>query len=86
MDEPLAGLGAAEVEDMLAVVRAVSAGGVTVVIIEHTMKAMVRLAERFVVLNHGRILASGKPGEITTDRSVVEAYLGAKWAAIRAGG
>jgi ABC-type branched-subunit amino acid transport system ATPase component len=39
-----------------------------------------------VVLNHGRILASGKPGEITTDRSVVEAYLGAKWAAIRAGG
>ncbi len=86
MDEPLAGLGAAEVEDMLAVVRAVSAGGVTIVIIEHTMKAMVRLAERFVVLNHGRILASGKPSEITTDRSVVEAYLGAKWAAIRAGG
>ena len=71
---------------MLAVVRAVSADGVTIVIIEHTMKAMVRLADRFVVLNHGRILASGNPSEITSDRSVVEAYLGAKWAAIRAGG
>ena len=86
MDEPLAGLGATEVEDMLDVVRAVSAGGVTIVIIEHTMKAMVRLAERFVVLNHGRILASGKPSEVTRDSSVVEAYLGARWAAIRAGG
>jgi len=86
MDEPLAGLGAAEVEDMLAVVRAISAGGVTIVIIEHTMKAMVRLAERFIVLNHGRVLAAGKPTEVTSDSTVVEAYLGAKWAAIRAGG
>jgi len=84
MDEPLAGLGGAEVEEILAVVRSISASGVTVVIIEHTMRAMMRLAERLVVLDHGRIIASGNPGEVTRDRGVVEAYLGAKWAAIRA--
>jgi branched-chain amino acid transport system permease protein len=84
MDEPLAGLGAAEVEDMLGVIRSVSASGVTVVIIEHTMRAMMRLAERLVVLDHGRILASGHPQDVTNERSVVEAYLGSKWAAIRA--
>jgi len=85
MDEPLAGLGATEVEDMLAAIRAVSASGVTVVIIEHTMRAMVRLAERLVVLDHGAILAAGQPSEVTGQQSVIEAYLGAKWAAAHAG-
>jgi branched-chain amino acid transport system permease protein len=41
---------------------------------------MVRLAERFIVLDHGRVLAIGKPGEIINDESVIEAYLGKKWA------
>jgi ABC-type uncharacterized transport system ATPase subunit len=50
------------------------------VIIEHTMRAMVRLAERFIVLDHGRVLAIGAPGEIVKDESVIEAYLGKKWA------
>jgi len=48
------------------------------------MRAMVRLAERLIVLDHGRILAVGKPSDITNEESVIEAYLGKKWAAIRA--
>jgi len=84
MDEPLAGLAGPETEDMLATIRTLAARGVTVVIIEHTMRAMVRLAERFVVLDHGAILAVGQPGEIIADAAVIEAYLGRKWAAIRA--
>ena len=54
MDEPLAGLATAEIESLLAVIRSLATEGTTVVIIEHTMRAMVRLAERFIVLDHGR--------------------------------
>jgi ABC-type branched-subunit amino acid transport system ATPase component/ABC-type branched-subunit amino acid transport system permease subunit len=86
MDEPLAGLASSEIEDMLAVIRALAARGTTVVIIEHTMRAMVRLAERFIVLDHGAILAAGRPDAIVNDASVIEAYLGTKWAASRARG
>ena len=80
MDEPLAGLATAEIESLLAVIRSLATEGTTVVIIEHTMRAMVRLAERFIVLDHGRVLAIGAPGEIVKDESVIEAYLGKKWA------
>ena len=84
MDEPLAGLASQEIEDMLAVIRSLVAQGMTIVIIEHTMRAMVRLAERFVVLDHGAILAVGQPSEVINNGGVIEAYLGKKWAAIRA--
>ena len=84
MDEPLAGLGAGAIEDMLAAIEALSAAGLTIVIIEHTMSAMVRLAHRFLVLDHGSVLASGSPREVTANPAVVEAYLGKKWAASRA--
>jgi branched-chain amino acid transport system ATP-binding protein/branched-chain amino acid transport system permease protein len=84
MDEPLAGLSRHDVDDMLVAIRALSARGVTVVIIEHTMKAMVALAERLVVLDHGAVLAVGKPDAVTGNRQVIEAYLGVKWAAMHA--
>ena len=84
MDEPLAGLASQEIEDLLAVIRSLAARGMTIVIIEHTMRAMVRLAERFVVLDHGAILAVGQPSEIISNGGVIEAYLGKKWAAMRA--
>jgi branched-chain amino acid transport system permease protein len=84
MDEPLAGLASQEIEDMLAVIRSLAARGMTIVIIEHTMRAMVRLAGRFVVLDHGAVLAVGQPSEIINNGGVIEAYLGKKWAATRA--
>ncbi len=86
MDEPLAGLGAAEIEEILTVIRALAAEGVTIVIIEHTMQAMVRLADRLVVLDHGRLIAAGRPDAVTRDGRVIEAYLGRKWMALGARG
>jgi ABC-type branched-subunit amino acid transport system ATPase component/ABC-type branched-subunit amino acid transport system permease subunit len=79
LDETLAGLGSQEVERMLTVIDGLARGGATIVIIEHTMQAMVRLADRFVVLDHGRMLAQGKPEEVTKHPSVIEAYLGKRW-------
>jgi branched-chain amino acid transport system permease protein len=79
LDETLAGLGSGEVEAVIAVVRALAAKGITIVIIEHTMPAMVRLVDRFVVLDHGAVLAEGPPAEITRHPAVIDAYLGKRW-------
>jgi len=79
LDETLAGLGHEECEEVLDALRRLRQSGITIVIIEHTMHAMLRLADRFLVLDHGRVLAEGSPREIVEDRAVIEAYLGHKW-------
>ena len=81
LDETLAGLGREECDDVLAVLRALRGAGMTIVIIEHTMHAMLRLADRFVVLAHGAVLAEGPPQQVVQDRAVIEAYLGSKFLA-----
>jgi branched-chain amino acid transport system permease protein len=81
LDETLAGLGREECDELLDVLRRLRAEGMTIVIIEHTMHAMLRLADRFVVIDHGRVLAEGAPRAVVEDRAVIEAYLGKKWLA-----
>ena len=81
LDETLAGLGREECDDILDVLKRLRDEGMTIGIIEHTMHAMLRIADRFVVLDHGAVLASGPPRVVVEDRSVIEAYLGKKFLA-----
>jgi branched-chain amino acid transport system permease protein len=77
LDEPAAGLNAAEMEVLKSTIRQVRDAGVTVVLIEHNMGLVMSLCERITVLAHGRVIASGSPVDVSTDQAVIEAYLGA---------
>src|SRR5690606_10516799 len=79
LDEVLAGLGAGEINAMIAVIRRLSETGITVVIIEHTMQAMLRLADHFIAIDHGALLTQGAPRVVGRDPAVIEAYLGKRW-------
>ena len=81
LDETLAGLGSTEAAEVVAVLQTLARQGITIVIIEHTMHTMVRLVDRFLVLDHGAVLVEDAPEAVTRDERVIEAYLGKKWIA-----
>ena len=72
----MAGLNPTELGGMIDLVRQLHAGGLTLIVIEHIMAAMMRLAQRIVMLHHGEKIAEGAPREIAADRRVIDAYLG----------
>ncbi len=80
IDEPMGGLTPAEIDQLILLIKEINQEGVTIVIIEHIMRAVMALAERIAVLQNGRLIALGKPEEIVENEKVIKAYLGDAYA------
>ncbi len=79
LDEVMAGLNATEIDAMVRLVAGINAEGISVLLIEHNMRAVMSLSHRIVVLSFGEKISSGTPREVAADRRVIEAYLGEEY-------
>ena len=76
LDEPIAGMGQSEIDELMSMITKIRENGVTILLIEHNMRVVMDISDRIIVLNSGVKIAEGKPEEIANNEAVVEAYLG----------
>jgi len=76
LDESMAGLTPKEIKNLIELIRKISKSEITIIIIEHIMKAIMNLSERIIVLDYGKKIAEGTPKEITQNKKVIEVYTG----------
>ncbi len=79
LDELMCGLNPTEVSQTIGLFEKISQSGVTLLVIEHIMAAIMHISTRIVVLHHGAVIAEGTPGQISEDKRVIEAYLGERY-------
>jgi branched-chain amino acid transport system ATP-binding protein len=79
LDEPFAGLTMAEIGSLSEILRGLAAKGLTLIIVEHKLKELMKLVKRVIVLHYGKKIADGNPEEISRDEQVLKAYLGRRW-------
>jgi branched-chain amino acid transport system ATP-binding protein len=85
LDEVMAGLRHTEIEPSLELIRSLKARGITIIVVEHVMKAILAVSDQVLVLSQGKVLTSGDPQEVLRDPRVIEAYLGHRYAKRREG-
>jgi branched-chain amino acid transport system ATP-binding protein len=81
LDEAMAGLTKVELREILDLLRKIRDKGMTLVIVEHVMEAVMQISDRVVVLNSGKKIMDGTPKEVVSNREVIQAYLGEKYSA-----
>jgi len=80
LDEVMAGLRPKEMEDVMSLIKELNRNGITILLIEHVMRAIMGISHRVIVLHEGRLIAGGTPEEISKDEKVIRAYLGSRYA------
>jgi branched-chain amino acid transport system ATP-binding protein len=82
LDESMAGLTPVELQAMMGLIKSIRASGITLVVVEHVMQAVMEISDRVIVLSSGKKIMEGPPKDVVTNKEVIEAYLGKKYHAV----